>query len=152
MAQFSHIDLRARPTNPRPHHRRPGGSAPTSRTGAASAVVASAGSAAPVAALTRPWCAGTANAHAQRNRPCTRYRNRPCCPLLQRRLPASVRQPTAPMAGALAATLAVVTVSVTVITHLVLSPVVLTVKTGRHAREVMEALLSNPLRNTMVAL
>jgi hypothetical protein len=56
------------------------------------------------------------------------------------------------MAGALAATLAVVTVSVTVITHLVLSPVVLTVKTGRHAREVMEALLSNPLRNTMVAL
>ena len=141
VAQFSHIDPpHARLPNPLPHHRRPGGPAPTSRTGAGSAVVASAGSAAPVAALMHRWCVGTASAHAQRNRPCRRYRCRPCCLLLMGRLnpcPASARPPTAPTAGALPATLAAVIVPVAVITHLVLSPVVLTNTMGLQAREVV---------------
>jgi hypothetical protein len=84
-------------------------------------------------------CVGTASAHAQRNRPCRR--KHPCSPLLLDRLPGSVRQPTAPTAGALPAPLAVVTVSVPVpvITHLVLSPVMLTMTMGRGAREVAAA-------------
>jgi hypothetical protein len=82
VAQFSHIDPRARLPNHLPHHRRPGGPAPTSRTGAGSAAVASAGSAVPAGALMHRWRVDTASAHAQRTQPCRRYRHRPCCLLL----------------------------------------------------------------------
>ena len=68
VTQFSHIDLRARLPNHLPR-RRPGGPAPTSRTGAGSAAVASAGSAVPAEALMHRWCVATASAHAQRNQP-----------------------------------------------------------------------------------
>ena len=84
------------------------------------------------------WCVATASAHAQRNQPCRRYRHRPCCPPLLGHLhqsPASARPPTAPTAGVLPAALVAVIVSVSVITHLVLSPVVLTMTMGQRAQE-----------------